>query len=142
MEIAGIILLAVVIAVAILKMRAGPKKNGARAKKRKGHKISAAGRRKIATAHDFPSVSIKFGPSACQSVKDLTDKRFLADEAPSVPLINCNSANCTCKFVHHEIRREQDEDRRAPSALRTSLYDTSGNPERRHGGRRRSSDPR
>ena len=142
MEIAAIILLAVIIAVATLKMRAGPKKNGARAKKRKGHKISAAGKRKIATAHDFPSVSIKFGSSACQSVKDLTDKRFLADEAPSVPLINCNSANCSCKFVHHEIRREQEEDRRAPSALRTTLYDTSGKPDRRHGGRRRSTDLR
>lgn len=143
MEVAGIILLAVVIVLVLLKMRASPKKKtGSRATKNKGHKVSAAGKRKIAKAHDFPSVSIQFGPSACPTVKALTEKRFLANEAPTVPLENCNSANCTCKYVHHDIRREQDDDRRAPSSLRTTLHETSGKPERRHGGKRRGSDTR
>jgi hypothetical protein len=143
LEVAGIIVLAVVIVVVLLKIRAGPKKKTpARAPKKKGNMISTAGKRKLTTAHDFPSVSIQFGPSACQAVKDLTDKRFLADEAPTMPLENCNSANCTCKYVYHDTRRKHDEDRRAPSSLRTTLYDTIGKPERRHGGRRRSSDPK
>jgi hypothetical protein len=143
LEVAGIIVLAVVIVIVLLKMRAGPKKKTrTRASKKKRHKISAAGQRKVAKAHDFPAVSIKFGPSACQAVKDLTDKRFLADEAPGIPLKSCNSANCTCKYVHHEIRREHDQDRRAPNSLRATLHGTSGKPERRQGGRRRSSDPR
>jgi hypothetical protein len=141
LEIAGIILLAVVIAVVLLKMRANPKKKaGLRVPKKKAHKVSAAGKRKIATADDFPSVSIRYGRSACPAVTALAEKRFLANEAPSVPLEDCNSANCTCKYVHHEIRREQGDDRRTPSSLQTSLYDNSGKPERRHGGRRRSSD--
>lgn len=142
MEVAGIILLALVIVVVLSKMRAGPKKKIRAKAPNKNHRISAAGKRKLSLANDFPSVSIQFGPSACQGVKDLIEQRFLADDAPSVPLLNCNSANCTCKFVHHDVRREQDEDRRAHSSLRTTLYEDSGKPERRHGGRRRSSDPR
>ena len=142
MEVAGIILLAVVVFV-VLKMRSGSKKKtGPSSRKKKGHKVSAAGQRKIAKAHTFPSVSIQFGPSACPEVKALTEKRFLANEAPTIPLENCNSANCTCKYVHHDIRREQEEERRAPSSLRTSLHETSGKPERRHGGKRRGTDAR
>ena len=142
MDVVVIILLAVVIVFVLMKMRAAPRKKTRAKAPRKGHKVSTAGKRKLAVANDFPSVSIQFGPSACQAVKDLTDQRFLADDAPSVPLPNCNSANCTCKFVHHDVRREHDEDRRAHSSLRTTLYGDSGKPERRHGGRRRSSDPR
>lgn len=141
MEVAGIILLAIVIVVVVLKMRAAPKKKaGARAPKKKVKKISVAGKQKLATANDFPSVSIQFGPSACPTVQGLTDKRFLAGEAPNLPLEDCNSANCSCKYMHHDVRREQDDDRRAHSSLRTTLHETSGKPERRHGGRRRSSD--
>lgn len=143
MKVVALILLAAVVVMFALKTRGDPKKKSPTASRRKkGHKISAAGKRKIAKAHDFPSVSIQCGPSACQAVVDLSDHRFLANEAPKVPLPDCNSASCSCKFVHHDIRREQDEDRRAPNSMRTALYENSENTERRQGGRRRLTDPR
>jgi hypothetical protein len=143
LEIAVIVLLAIVAVVFLLKMRSSPKKNTrVRARKKKSKKVSVAGRDKLANANHFPSVSIQFGASACPAVKALTGKRFLANEAPTVPLENCNSASCTCKYVHHEIRREQDKDRRATSSLRTTLHETSGKPERRHGGKSRRSSPK
>jgi len=143
LEVAVIAVLVIVGIAVLLKIRAGSKNNTPPPRpKNRARKTSPAARTRPSADNNFPAVSIKFGASACQAVTDLQDKRFVKGEAPTIPLDNCNSANCTCKYTHHEIRRENDGDRRAPGSLQTTLYESTGKAERRDGGRRRSGDPK
>ena len=87
----------------------------------------------------YRSVSIVCGSGACESAKALSEKRFLSSEAPMIPLPDCNSSTCTCKYVHYQDRRKQSRDRRAPAALGTELFTRTKREERRsESGRRRS----
>ena len=64
----------------------------------------------------YHAVSIRVGPSACLAAKTIEGKRFLAAEAPQLPLTECSSSeNCACRFIHHEDRRS-GRDRRSPFA--------------------------
>ena len=143
MEVAVIILLVVVVvAVVVLK-----KKSGGQRKRRPGSKSSAQSRKgavekKRSPNNTFLAVSINCGENACDPALTLTGQRFLVNEAPTFPLLGCNAINCNCKYAHHATRREHDEDRRAPSSLKTNLFEDSGYAEQRQGLRRRSTDPR
>lgn len=88
----------------------------------------------------FRGVSLKRGPQACEQAKALGNRRFLPGQLGQLPLQGCTSANCTCKFVHHEDRRSDRGDQRAPSALRSELYHASGKQDRRKRAGRRKSD--
>lgn len=88
----------------------------------------------------FPGVSIKPGPQACEQALALGKKRFLVGQLGQLPLTGCTSSNCTCTFVHHSDRRDSDDDKRAPTALRSELYHASGKPERRKSAGRRKND--
>jgi hypothetical protein len=88
----------------------------------------------------FHAVSIKPGAYACTQANELAGERFLATEAPEVPLEGCTSTNCECHFVHHTDRRTGKE-RRSPftsggMAAGTGKYEQ----ERRQGERRDDSD--
>jgi hypothetical protein len=61
----------------------------------------------------YHAVSIKPGAYACSAANDMAGQRFLASEAPSLPLPDCNAAGCECHFTHHEDRRS-GKDRRSP----------------------------
>ena len=72
----------------------------------------AARRRKtpIRTARKlFHGVSIQPNElSACQAALDLNNLRFLADEAPMLPLTDCsNPAGCRCRYQHYDDRRTE-----------------------------------
>lgn len=57
----------------------------------------------------FQAVSIVSGIKNCQAVRDLTDKRFLASEAPLLPLDGCTSTlDCTCRYAKWDDRRQED----------------------------------
>ena len=62
---------------------------------------------------DYHAVSIKPGSYACSAVSDIAGKRFLATEAPELPLPGCTAAKCECHFVHYRDRRS-GKDRRSP----------------------------
>lgn len=62
---------------------------------------------------EFHAVSIKPGPYACSAANEITGQRFLAAEAPNLPLPGCNAAECDCHFTHHDDRRT-GKDRRTP----------------------------
>jgi hypothetical protein len=79
----------------------------------------------------FRAVSIKAGTGPCAAVKALQDERFLIGTVPHIPLADCGSKSCTCKYVHHEDRRLPDDERRAPAALTTNLYAATGRADRR-----------
>jgi hypothetical protein len=44
---------------------------------------------------------------------EIAGRRFLASEAPNLPLPGCNATECDCHFIHHNDRRT-GKDRRSP----------------------------
>lgn len=85
----------------------------------------------------YHAVSVRLGESACLAAKTIEGKRFLASEAPLLPLAECSSIeNCRCHFLHHEDRRA-GKDRRSPFTAGKVGAGTD-NPERREGGDRRN----
>jgi len=66
-------------------------------------------------ANRFHAVAIRFHQDACPAVKALANIRFLAKEAPHLPLDGCTASNCKCQYRHYDDRRD-GEDRRAKLA--------------------------
>jgi hypothetical protein len=83
-------------------------------------------RRKLAK-NRFPAASIGHQESACQAVRTLDGQRYLAWEAPNIPVPQCDAATCNCRYICHEDRRAIGSDRRAEP----SDADTGLTPERR-----------
>jgi len=45
---------------------------------------------------------------SCECAKAIGGKRFLSNEAPRLPLLQCpHPQTCTCQFKHHTDRRRQ-----------------------------------
>jgi hypothetical protein len=54
----------------------------------------------------FHAVSIRCFASACDAVKETTGKRWLSDEAPTLPLEQCDRPeDCCCRYQHFDDRR-------------------------------------
>lgn len=69
-------------------------------------------------SNPFHAVTVKYHKDACDAVRALEAKRFLAKTAPRLPLPNCTAKNCGCRFVHYDDRRDaerREEIRRAQS---------------------------
>ncbi len=60
----------------------------------------------------FHAVCIEPGPHSCAAAEELRGQRFLSADAPLLPLKNCTSSNCECRFVHFSDRRGR-KDRRS-----------------------------
>ena len=62
-----------------------------------------------ATREIFHGVAIEPGPEGpCQAVVDLVNVRYLADDAPMLPLNECsNPRGCNCTYQHFNDRRTQ-----------------------------------
>jgi hypothetical protein len=88
-------------------------------------------------ASRYHAVSIKPGAYACRAVTEIAGERFLASEAPGMPLPGCDAAECDCHFIHHKDRRS-GKDRRSPFTS-GGLAATTGTfaGERRRGADRR-----
>lgn len=83
----------------------------------------------------FHAVSVKADwRRPCRAARELGERRFLAGEAPTLPLPGCNGAACTCRYEHHDDRRE--DLRRAADEGRAE-HPYSGPERRAHRGRRR-----
>jgi len=87
----------------------------------------------------YQAASINYGGCACAAVKAMGEQRFLAAEAPQLPLGTCDSAKCQCRYVRHVDRRAK-EDRRAIYCLQTDLHAVAGKEEHRSKSCRRRSD--
>ena len=61
----------------------------------------------------YHAVSIHYTDGACDAAKAMSGRRFLATEAPRLPLPKCDSNHCRCYFAHHKDRRAH-QDRRSP----------------------------
>ena len=80
-----------------------------RPEERKDRRVSPA----LKNGSKYHAVSIKPGTYACSAANDLAGERFLASEAPSLPLPGCDATECDCHFTHHKDRRT-GKDRRSP----------------------------
>jgi len=76
---------------------------------RKERRISPA----LKSSSRFHAVSVKPGAYACSAANNIAGQRFLATQAPSLPLPDCDADTCECHFVHHNDRRT-GKDRRSP----------------------------
>lgn len=86
----------------------------------------------------FAAVSIKPGESPCEAASRILNKRYLRAEAPSLPLADCDHARCDCLYVHHDDRRDDEDDRRLPNSLSEQLYSQSKKERRARRGRRKT----
>jgi len=83
----------------------------------------------------YHAVSIKAGPSCRRTARQYSERRFLAQQAPPIPLPTCDAGNCRCRYLHHEDRRDGD-DRRHRNLWNESARLMSGEDRRGSHGRR------
>lgn len=57
---------------------------------------------------DYRCVVIKTGQQTCAKVRELAGKPILLNDAPLLPLTECDVARCNCKFTRHQDRRMAD----------------------------------
>lgn len=89
------------------------------------------------TNTQFHAVSITHSGSACKAAVEMAGRRFLATAAPKLPLPDCDSLECKCRFAHHDDRRS-NKDRRSPFGPGGSATSTGAfTKERRDGTDRR-----
>lgn len=85
----------------------------------------------------FHAVSIQPAlMGACSAAHRCDGRRFLSAEAPVLPLQQCDSEKCLCRYVHHEDRRSELRriaDDRGPARVWAGV-------ERRQSGGRRITD--
>jgi hypothetical protein len=54
------------------------------------------------------AVTIEPGRKACEAARKADGVRFLATEAPRLPLADCDAPACTCHYRHYDDRRADD----------------------------------
>jgi hypothetical protein len=86
----------------------------------------------------FHAVSIHYSEGACTTAKTLSGQRFLAEDAPKLPLPGCDAQECLCHFTHYEDRRSTVERRVPFSGVNYAGTSRSRLQERRKGKNRRS----
>ncbi len=57
--------------------------------------------------HPFHCVSVDAKGGGCDAARQLAGHRFLAGEAPALPLPGCTQSACACIYVHFEDRRHR-----------------------------------
>ena len=119
--------------------RATPDRRG-QSERRSGNRRQARGAISSSQAESrYRAASILASRCACDAVRIVEGRRYLAAEAPRLPLQDCSAERCTCRYVRYEDRRSSQGDRRALYSLQTDLYGLSGQPDRRtRQGRRRA----
>jgi hypothetical protein len=140
MEIAIIVILLVLMVALFLKFRSGSTGPAKTAKKGKTKTAASSSEHTTAAAKPFTAVTLAPGPGACEAVLSFEGARFLSGDAPLLPLADCGSSSCTCKYMHYEDRRDINEERRQPFSMRTELHSSSGEEERRLRAGRRGPD--
>jgi hypothetical protein len=92
-------------------------------------------KRPVAAPRPFQAISIYRGIDACTAAKRFADYRFLAKDAPQLPLVGCTMpAGCRCKYLKHKDRRT--ESRRLSDFGATRLGFFGGHDRRFRRGRR------
>jgi hypothetical protein len=77
-------------------------------------------------ANRFGSVEIRVRNGACEKARKLQGRRFLAKDAPALPLPGCPAPQCSCKFAKLADRRT-DSRRVEQGGLSASLFVAGSN---------------
>lgn len=83
----------------------------------------------------YHAVSVTAGHPSCEAAKQLGTLRFLAGQAPGIPLAGCDVRPCECRYSHYADRRT-GLDRRVEIGGKPP----HGLEERRHNNGRRAGD--
>ncbi|MEM1435945.1 MAG: hypothetical protein AAGG11_17940 [Pseudomonadota bacterium] len=74
---------------------------------------------------EYHAVSVRVSATACSTVREFGDTRFLSREAPLLPVPGCSCPDsCRCRYRHWEDRR-QGPRRDADHGLRGALWTQS-----------------
>ena len=131
MKILVFIILAIIVAAMLLKLRAPARKPGKTPRASATKRVPAPRDDDPALDNPYRAVSIAFGTDACEAVQSIGSKRFLVGETPRVPLPACTASTCSCKYKHHDDRRDSDAERRHRAGMTTQMYGANGKAERR-----------
>jgi hypothetical protein len=101
-----VILLLIVLAAMLIKLRSSSANPGSTGHARAVTKRKIAGRGSTAKAC-YSAVTINPAVQACAAVQALQSERFLVGETPHLPVLGCTSPNCGCKYMHHSERRDE-----------------------------------
>lgn len=86
----------------------------------------------------FQAISIYRGLICCDMARKFSEHRFLARDAPPLPLAGCSMPQkCRCKYIKHKDRRSESR-RLLDFGLAARLFD--GRERRKRSGRR-TNDP-
>jgi hypothetical protein len=99
------------------------------------HRITVT---KRPATNPWHAVGITPGRNACAIARGESETRYLSREAPPLPLKDCDSDTCTCRYHHFD-------DRRASLRRAADVWSNNGmfnGPERRRAGRRSTDAPR
>ena len=86
----------------------------------------------------FHSVSVETNDqiAICTPVAPLVGQRFLAEDAPRIPVEGCTNPDCRCRYVHYRDRRTESR-RDSDHFIAVRKFH---NPDLRSGSGRRVSD--
>jgi hypothetical protein len=56
-------------------------------------------------SNPYHAVGIAPGLCACEAVRPFVKKRYLAREAPDLPVVGCTERKCVCHYKHFDDRR-------------------------------------
>ena len=73
---------------------------------------AALAARRGTSEKSYHCVEVRAGNPACETARRFGQTRFLSEEAPILPVSGCTVQHCTCAYIHHDDRRE--DDRRNP----------------------------
>ena len=91
-------------------------------------------------SNPFHAVSIQPTPEGCSAADAIKVQRFLSEDAPGLPLPDCSTSNCSCKYVHYADRRDGARDRRLVQGEASEESELWSLSERRLAGGRRQQD--
>ena len=107
------------------------RRKAAKVKPRVTAKQSAESRR-------WYSIKLVPGNNSCDSMSYMSQRTYLTNEAPQLPLPSCDNGRCGCRYEHMKDRRQ--DLRRDPYSQYGLLAVSSGRSDRRAGRGRRSTD--
>jgi len=85
----------------------------------------------------YRGVSIKPQQDSCAGARQIAGKRFLACAAPLLPIDNCDSSACRCRYARFDDRRQ--DQRRGWNAIQQGFAAGPTADDRRNGSDRRGS---
>jgi hypothetical protein len=93
---------------------------------------------KKASGARFGSVEIRTRAGACDAARALEGQRFLAKDAPALPLPACTAGKCTCTFSKLPDRRTEER-RLEHGGLSAAMFLDKNRREKRDRRRRKKS---